>query len=77
MQKVFKFATGQVIPENALFLSTQVEKTVVFYETQDGGRVAKETNTFVWHYFLVQVEDDGKRCGLDKAPVGCICGQCK
>ncbi len=51
MKKAFKFATGQVIPEGAVYLNT-VTQTVIFNESDKSwGRC-----WLVWHYFLV----DGK-----------------
>lgn len=41
-KKVYKFATGQEIPEGAIYLTTLVE----------------ENPRLVWHYFLVDVEEE-------------------
>ena len=56
VQKVYKYGTGQKIPEGAVYLSTvkQLE-----YEEKD---MARPTTTWkqcwlVWHYFLVEVEE--------------------
>lgn len=40
---VYKYATGAVIPEGAVYLCTKVAITAV-------GRL-------VWHYFLVEIEE--------------------
>jgi len=42
MNKVFKYGTGQEIPEGAVYLNTQVEII--------GGN---NPHRLVWHYFLV------------------------
>ena len=47
MKKVFKYGTGQPIPEGAVYLSSFVE------EINNGVTVAR----FVWHYFLVDVKE--------------------
>jgi hypothetical protein len=60
MRKVFKYATGQDIPDGAVYLSTQVE-TVAFSEPRlhsrtgepTGERIVTTQNKLVWHYFLV------------------------
>lgn len=47
MKKIYKYGTGDVVPEGAVFLSTIVEEQKAL-----GGYVR-----FVWHYFLVEVDD--------------------
>lgn len=62
MKKVYKYGTGQEIPEGAVYLCTQVETDT---ETLRDGLAADSSrrdftyqrNKFVWHYFLVDVED--------------------
>jgi len=54
VKKVYKYGTGDVIPEGAVYLSTQVETATRY----DGNGVTITTNFLVWHYFLVEV--DGK-----------------
>lgn len=57
-RKVFKYGTGEAIPEGAIYLSTQVE-TDSEQEIGDYNKILRSTrNTFVWHYFLVEVQDD-------------------
>lgn len=58
MKKVFKYPTGAEIPEGAVYLSTQVEIKTEYYYVD--GRVDKSdtTNVAVWHYFLVEVDDE-------------------
>lgn len=50
VKKVFKYGTGQEIPEGAIYLST-IKQTEI--ETHDGW----EKCWLVWHYFLVEVEE--------------------
>ncbi len=52
MKKVLKYATGEEIPEGAVYLysKTQTEAT-----DSNNGRVIK--CWLVWHYFLVEVDD--------------------
>lgn len=55
-RRVLKYATGQEIPNGAVYVSTQVEKrTEAWKKTNPGeeGFISQDTNTFVWHYFLV------------------------
>ena len=58
VKKVFKYGTGQVIPERAIYLSTQVE--TISYSATQGDAINESAkrvrNEFVWHYFLVEVE---------------------
>ena len=53
MKKVLKYGTGQEVPENAQYLSTVVQGLEV---AQDNIRTV--TTRLVWHYFLVEIEDD-------------------
>lgn len=46
VKKVLKYATGDIIPEGAVYLSTQVEER----------KALGATMHLVWHYFLVEVE---------------------
>lgn len=54
MKKVYKYGTGQEIPEGAVYLSTVVEKKI---DTTRAGELELqiERNMLVWHYFLVEV----------------------
>lgn len=58
MKKVFKYGTGHPIPEGAVYLSTVVEPDFIGDFHKEGGWLesVKQKNTFVWHYFLVEVE---------------------
>ncbi len=46
-KKVFKYATGEVVPEDAVYL----------YSTKNGVMGEKIGYMYVWHYFLVEVEE--------------------
>ena len=55
MKIVYKYATGEPIPEGAIYCFTHVEKTM-HTETYPSGAVeTEEKNTLVWHYFLVDI----------------------
>lgn len=67
IQKVFKYGTGQEIPEGAIYLCTKTEEIVriegnIIPSVSGGGQnntllnVVK-SNQLVWHYFLVKVEE--------------------
>jgi len=51
MKKIFKYATGEQIPEGAIYLST----------IKNGLMNAEISNYkdyyYVWHYFLVEIKD--------------------
>ena len=49
MKKVYKFGTGEEIPEGAVYLCTKKQT-----EAQVDGKVGH--CWLVWHYFLVEVE---------------------
>lgn len=52
VKKVFKFATGDVIPEGATYLGSLSQDI-----RQDKYR-AEDPSWLAWHYFLVEVDDD-------------------
>ena len=54
VKKVYKYGTGQVIPEGAIYLSTQVETASEYA----GNGVTVTKNFLVWHYFLVEVDGE-------------------
>jgi len=57
VKKVLKYATGQPIPESAVYLCTKTE-TLMVKETIEPGVVGDfKKNLLVWHYFLVEVEE--------------------
>ncbi len=52
MKKIFKYATGDVIPEGAIYLGTvtQTRQDIGDYDTR------WVDCWLVWHYFLVEVK---------------------
>lgn len=56
MKRIYKYPTGEEVPEGAVYLSTQAEKTKDVIKTNTSERHV-EKNTLVWHYFLVEVKD--------------------
>lgn len=50
IKKVFKYGTGQEIPEGAVYLCTKVQRGL----PAQNGNIA---TWLVWHYFLVEVEE--------------------
>ena len=50
VKKVWKYATGEVIPRVAVYLCTKVQTE--FEGSQGWGKC-----WLVWHYFLVEVEE--------------------
>lgn len=58
VKKVWKYATGEIIPKDAIYLSTQVE-TITESLGGNGQWSTSHTtkNILVWHYFLVEVEE--------------------
>ncbi len=56
MKRVYKYATGQDIPEDAVYLSTKclpIKKET--RATHEGTVITKDMR--IWHYFLVEVEE--------------------
>ena len=53
MQKVYKYGTGQKIPEGAVYLNT-IAETTSYQGNDETVRITE--NTYVWHYFLVDVD---------------------
>lgn len=56
MKKVFKYGTGQEVPEGAQYLKTVVEPIFIGKECEDGSLKVVQQNVLVWHYFLVEVK---------------------
>ena len=59
MKKVYKYGTGEEIPEGAIYLSTIVGATLedTWKRQQDSEETSSERKAvLVWHYFLVEVE---------------------
>jgi hypothetical protein len=60
VKKVYKYGTGKVIPEGAVYLCTQTE-SLTYPASKDIAEMKEGTiqrNVLVWHYFLVEVEDE-------------------
>ena len=57
MKKVFKYGTGQPIPEGAVYLGT-VTQTHEYNPNADNGNGGYLPCWFVWHYFLVEVTEE-------------------
>lgn len=56
VKKVFKYGTGDIVPEGAIYLCTKVE-TLETEKEKDGETSYMTQNLLVWHYFLVEVEE--------------------
>lgn len=54
-RRVYKFATGQDLPEGAEYLCTQVETQQM---TKSDGSIIT-VNALVWHYYEVEVPSEG------------------
>jgi len=52
-KKIFKYPTGAEIPEGAVYLSTVTQTE----EFESGMRTKTVPCWYVWHYFLVEVEE--------------------
>lgn len=59
MKKVFKYATGQPIPEGAVYLNTVTQTHISNGERNPDTSFKYEQCWFVWHYFLVEVDEGG------------------
>ena len=64
MKKIFKYGTGHEVPEGAKYLTTVVE--IVEIDAEDNMSSTSEvpyrsTRRLVWHYFLVEIENETKR----------------
>lgn len=58
VKKIYKYGTGDAIPEGAIYLSTITQTEIEVFDSRDGASVAKshyEKCWFVWHYFLVEI----------------------
>ena len=51
MKKIYKYGTGESPPEGAIYLNT------VTQTWQDHGDLGWQRCWYVWHYFLVEIED--------------------
>lgn len=55
VKRVFKYGTGQAIPDGAVYLNTVTQEwQPTQYKIVDN---SWERCFLVWHYFLVEVED--------------------
>lgn len=52
VKKVYKYGTGDIIPNGAVYLKTVVQNFIVGQNPFD-----KIPCWLVWHYFLVEVEE--------------------
>lgn len=60
VKKIFKYGTGEIIPEGAVYLNTIAQTEIKMHpDRPDLGGYAK--CWLVWHYFLVEVEDSNDR----------------
>ena len=61
VKKVFKYGTGQVIPDGAVYLSTVAQTEVGQDWVSVDGRGHDHSDWtkcwLVWHYFLVEIEE--------------------
>lgn len=58
VKKIYKYPTGSTIPKGAIYLSTVTQTQDI--ETLSSGSTHVTRNTpcwYVWHYFLVEVEE--------------------
>lgn len=55
MKKIYKYPTGAEIPEGAIYLNTVTQTKVDVVQT---GPPKWFDCWLVWHYFLVEVEDN-------------------
>ena len=56
VKKVFKYGTGDVIPDGAIYLST-IAQTEIKIHPDRPYLNGHEKCWLVWHYFLVEVKD--------------------
>lgn len=56
MRKVYKYATGDKIPDGAVYLTTVIQQV---YEPipEKFSKVERAVPQLVWHYFLVLVDN--------------------
>lgn len=63
MKTVYKYGTGHIIPEDAIYLTTITEKRKLiknneFTDLKDGVDIIEYTEyPLVWHYFLVEIKE--------------------
>jgi hypothetical protein len=61
MKKVFKYGTGHVVPEGAVYLCTKTETKTTNGTDEEGRILSIKQNLGVWHYFLVDVPEEAER----------------
>ena len=54
MKKIYKYGTGHIVPKGAIYLGTVTQKQI---EYGGGSKNGWEKCWFVWHYFLVEVNE--------------------
>ncbi len=57
MKRIYKFATGDEVPEGSIFLSTLVEEIKGKIDISNPPD-SHSPFRLVWHYFLVEVKDE-------------------
>lgn len=55
VKKVFKYGTGAIVPEGAIYLNTQVEEVKGKIDIMNPEQ-SHSPYRLVWHYFLVEEE---------------------
>lgn len=61
MKTVYKYGTGQDIPEDAKYLCTKVETQRVKTKNLDGSEIDYISNVLVWHYYEVKLDENYSR----------------
>lgn len=64
IQRVLKFGTGDSVPKGAKYITTLIEKKKEIVAGTLTGRYYPIVQRLVWHYFLVDCNNQGKP--LDK-----------
>lgn len=59
--RVYKYGTGDKVPDGATYLCTKTETMTEYEYHQNGEGLARKstTNVLVWHYFLVLTDETG------------------
>ncbi len=68
VKKIFKYETGDMIPEGAIYLQTITQNRIIESHKIQGTYMGEKCEEaivireeipcwFVWHYFLVEVEE--------------------
>ncbi len=56
VKRIFKYATGEVPPEGAVYLNTVTQ--VKEKKFNNGDNLGWHDCWYVWHYFLVETKDE-------------------